>query len=265
MENPTFKLEGIVRSRDEMEDFEGPLALILLLLSKNKVEIRDIRIAEILDQYLEYLEQMKRMDLEVASEFVVMASHLVYIKAKTLLTPENEEITELEQLIASLEELSRKDSYAKIRAVTDDLGDLFSKGSAYIAKLPETISPDKEYKYAHEKDDLTKALRELVRRGDSLFTAEPERMHMARPILYSIDRKSDEILTRLRAGEKLDVDGILMQSESRTELVATFISLLELCRNGSIYLTEDEGTLCITLGSAPLPADRGEGEENGNL
>ena len=104
MENPSFYLEGVVREKNELQDFEGPLSLILMLLSKNKIEIRDIKISEILDQYLEYLDQMQKLDLEIASEFVQMASHLLYIKTKTLLTQE-EEVSELEVLIASLEQL----------------------------------------------------------------------------------------------------------------------------------------------------------------
>ena len=79
-QEPTYHLEGIIKSKEEMEDFEGPLTLILMLLSKNKIEIRDIQISEILEQYLAYLDEMKAMDLEIASEFVQMASHLLYIK-----------------------------------------------------------------------------------------------------------------------------------------------------------------------------------------
>ena len=90
MENPSFYLEGIVKDKDELQDFEGPLSLILMLLSKNKIEIRDIKISEILDQYLEYLGKMQSMDLEVASEFVQMASHLLYIKTRKLLTGDEE-------------------------------------------------------------------------------------------------------------------------------------------------------------------------------
>ena len=90
MENPTFYLEGIVKEKNELQDFNGPLSLILMLLSKNKIEIRDIKISEILDQYLEYLAEMERMDLEIASEFVQMASHLLYIKTKMLLAGEKE-------------------------------------------------------------------------------------------------------------------------------------------------------------------------------
>ena len=73
-----------------MVDFEGPLSLILLLLSKNKIEIRDIPIAEITDQYLEYLNAMEKLDLDIASEFVQMASYLLYIKTRMMLTEEKE-------------------------------------------------------------------------------------------------------------------------------------------------------------------------------
>ena len=102
MENPNFYLEGVVRDKDEMQDFEGPLSLILQLLSKNKIEIRDLSIAEILDQYLAWLDEMQSMDLEIASEFVQMAAHLLYIKTRTLLAGE-EEVSELEVLMSSLE------------------------------------------------------------------------------------------------------------------------------------------------------------------
>ena len=75
-----------MRSRaEEMQDFEGPLDLILYLLSKNKMEIQDISISLLCDQYISWLEQRQRMDLEVASEFVAMASHLVYIKTRSIL------------------------------------------------------------------------------------------------------------------------------------------------------------------------------------
>ena len=74
MDGPVYKLEHVVRSREGMEDFEGPLDLILYLLSRNKIEIQDIPIALILDQYLAYLELRQQLDLEVASEFITMAA-----------------------------------------------------------------------------------------------------------------------------------------------------------------------------------------------
>ena len=81
METPVFHLEKVVKAKQEdMEDFVGPLDLILHLLSKNKMEIKDIQISLILDQYMQWMENRKQMDLEVASDFVSMAAHLVYIK-----------------------------------------------------------------------------------------------------------------------------------------------------------------------------------------
>ena len=95
MGEPQYHLEGIVRTRNEgMEDFEGPLDVIFLLLSKNKIEIQDVSITAILEQYLAYLDEMKRMDMEIASEFITMASHLMLIKTKMLLSAAEREIAE---------------------------------------------------------------------------------------------------------------------------------------------------------------------------
>ena len=117
MENPVYKLEKVVRTRtEEMQDFEGPLDLILFILSKHKMEIQDISVALICDQYVAWLQQRRQMDLEVASEFVTMASHLVYLKTRMLLSLEDEEAkSEMDALIQSLEERRRHESYAKVR------------------------------------------------------------------------------------------------------------------------------------------------------
>lgn len=136
--DPTYFLEGIIHDKSEMADFEGPLSLILLLLSKNKIEIRDIKISEILDQYLEYLNAMEKLDLEIASEFVQMASYLLYIKTRMLLT-EEKEVTELEQLIASLEQLKCKDTYAAVKSVTPMLDAAAQTGLHYLSRPPEPL------------------------------------------------------------------------------------------------------------------------------
>ena len=92
MDGPIYHLERVVKVKTEdLEDFVGPLDLILHLLNKNKMEIKDIQISLILDQYLQWMSQRKELDLEVASEFVTMASHLVYIKTRMLLSIHDEE------------------------------------------------------------------------------------------------------------------------------------------------------------------------------
>ena len=138
MENPNFHLEAVVRDRDEMQDFEGPLSLILMLLQKNKIEIRDIRISEILDQYLAYLDEMQSMDLEIASEFVQMAAHLLYIKTRTLLAGD-EEVSELEVLMSSLEQLKAKDGFAAVQQVMPELKRPPSWACSIMPSSPEPL------------------------------------------------------------------------------------------------------------------------------
>ena len=142
-----------------MEDFNGPLDLILHLLSKNRMEIKDIQISLILDQYLEWMDQRKRLDLEVASEFVTMAAHLVFIKTRMLLSIHDEEaISEMEQLIASLEEHQRHENFAKIKAIVPELSDRYAIGRDYIPKVPEALPVNRTYRYVHKPEDLLLSL-----------------------------------------------------------------------------------------------------------
>lgn len=235
MENPSFYLEGIVREKNELQDFEGPLSLILMLLSKNKIEIRDIKISDILEQYLDYLDQMQKLDLEIASEFVQMASHLLYIKTKTLLTQE-EEVSELEVLIASLEQLKSRDTLSAVKQITPQLKEASELGLLYFSKLPEPLpKTSKEYEYRHEPVDLLKALSNMFSRGGRM--AEPEELAQAVPkrIVYSVRDKSRQIIDLLRTGS-VYLNELYSSCRSRSELVATFVSVLELCSMGSIHI-----------------------------
>lgn len=243
MENPNFFLEGIVKEKNEAQDFEGPLSLILMLLSKNKIEIRDIKIADILDQYLEYLARMQSMDLEIASEFVQMASHLLYIKTRTLLAGD-EEVSELEVLMASLEQLKCRDIFAAVQQVTPALKKASELGLLYYAKLPEPLPKSaREYEYRHEPVDLLKALYSIYSRGGK--TPEPDISGaVPKRILYSVRDKSRQILLRLKKG-RLALKELYRECRSRSELVATFMSILELCSMGSIHISavEDDYSL----------------------
>lgn len=240
MENPTFHLEGVVRTREDMEDFEGPLTLILQLLAKNKIEIQDIRISDLLEQYMAWLDEMKSMDLEVASEFVQMASHLVYIKARMLISA-GEETSELEELIESLERLKNKDVYERLKLVFPAFGAMYSRGAGTMVKPPEYLPADKEYRYVHEPSDLLDAMARVLASRDAAEIAQtgstfrfPER------IVYSVTEKSKELMDMLRSQGSTSLHGIFRNNRSRTELVATFIALLELARDGNI-LIEGEG------------------------
>lgn len=239
MENPNFHLEGVIREKDRLSDFEGPLNLILMLLSKNKIEIRDIRISDILDQYLDYLAEMESMDLEIASEFIQMASHLLYIKTRTLLTNE-EEVSELELLMASLEQLKAKELFSCLQAVTPEMKKMSEQGMLYYAKEPEPPSPEaRQYNYSHEPVDLLKALQSLYLRG--VKNPEPEELsrYIPQKIGYSVQDKSRHILVKLQRG-KLRLRSLYADCRSKSELVATFISILELCSMGSILIHRED-------------------------
>lgn len=245
MENPSFFLEGIVHEKNELQDFEGPLSLILMLLQKNKIEIRDIKIADILDQYLAYLNQMQQMDLEIASEFVQMASHLLYIKTKTLLTGDEEEVSELEVLMASLEQLKSKDLYEAVKKVTPELKKASELGLLYYDKLPEPLPKTaREYEYRHEPSDLLKALKRVYSRG--VKTPETDLLSPAIPkrIVYSVRSKSRHILDSLRSG-KSTLHALYRECRTRSEVVATFLSVLELCSMGGIKLTRSDDDFVV--------------------
>ncbi len=242
MENPNYHLEGVIRDKDELQDFEGPLSLILMLLSKNKIEIRDLKIADILEQYLDYLDRMQRMDLEIASEFVQMASHLLYIKTKMLLTTDDEEPSELELLLQSLEQLKARDALGAIQKVTPELKRASEMGMLYYAKLPEPLPKAAgEYQYRHEPVDLLRALWHLYARGSKTSEGRESVPAIPSRIIYSVRDKSRELITRL--GRKSATLGELYAAcSSRSEVVATFIAVLELVSMGSLRLSrEGEG------------------------
>ena len=232
MENPNFFLEGVVRDKDEMQDFEGPLSLILQLLSKNKIEIRDLSIAEILDQYLAWLDEMQSMDLEIASEFVL------YIKTRTLLAGE-EEVSELEVLMSSLEQLKARDVFASVQKVVPALKKASELGLLYGVKAPEPLPrASREYEYHHEPVDLLRAMYRIYTRGGK--AAAPDMtLSVPRRIVYSVRDKSLQILSRLRSGT-VSLMELYRECASRSEIVATFVSVLELCSIGSIHIEPEE-------------------------
>ena len=257
MDTPVFKLEGIVKTKNEISDFEGPLTLILQLLSKDRIEIRDISISIILDQYLEYLDTMAELDLEIAGEFVAMASHLMYIKTKMLLTGDDE-VSEIEQLISSLEELQRGDTYLQIKEITQTLSSMYSSGCAMMAGPPEYL-PQEGVSYIQVSDDLVSAIINLMSREDAVIgSLNPREAVYPQRIIYSIPEKIAEVLEKLKSSEAVSVTELFYESSSRTELIATLIAVLELCRVGSVLLTGDEENMTITYtgtGRDPMALD----------
>jgi segregation and condensation protein A len=251
MDAPVYHLDKVVRAKaEDMEDFDGPLDLILHLLSKNKIEIRDIQISLLLDQYLEWMEQREQLNLEIASEFVTMAAHLVYIKTRMLLSIDDEEaMSEMELLMAALEEHKHHDSYLKIKTVTGLLDRQYEYGRDYIVKVPEPIRSEKTYRYVHDKNDLLTAMNAVLARADDKL---PPPARAFEGIVgrepYPVSDKARAIVERLTQFGVTRFRALFRQSRSRSEVVATFLAILELCKASRIRLagTEEDCTVTCT-------------------
>ena len=246
MEQPQYRLEGIVRTRtEEMEDFNGPLDVIFLLLSKNKIEIQDVSITAILEQYLAYLDEMKRLDMEIASEFITLASHLMLIKTKMLLSAaeQAEAESELDLLRQSLIERQRKEAIEQIRVAIGFLEPRNEIGRCLFTKDLEPLRKDQTYRYQHVPADLLRALDTISERSQrQLPPPTVNFMGIVGKERYPVTRKAGEILRLLvlRGVERLK--NLFKGNKSRSEVVATFISVLELCKSGSIFLEGDAGS-----------------------
>lgn len=249
MDNPNFHLENLVKTRGEMQDFSGPLSLILSLLSKNKIEISDLHISDILDQYLDFISKIQSMDLDIASEFVQMASYLVYIKTRALI--EDEEDEELLELKMSLEKIKSSKTYLSIKAVTHHFLSAYQIGSMMFSKQPEPLAVYNKYKtynYSHEPSELLQALLSLFMRvGNSNTENENNEFFVPKRIIYGVQEKCIQLMELLDFGVRKPLDELYELSQSRSEIVATFISVLELCRKGSIALEIRNGELGVIL------------------
>ena len=265
MEEPQYHLDGVVRAKAQnMEDFDGPLDVILLLLSKNKIEIQDIRISSILEQYLAYLEEMKRMDMEIASEFIAMASHLMLIKTKMLLSAAEQEeaLSEMELLIRSLEERQRKEAFLQIKTSVEFLSGRNEIGLNLFIKEPEPLRRDSTYRYQHDPSDLLRAMSIISERSERALpppTSNFSGIVGREP--YPVTKKSAEVLKKLISHGIARFLKLFRGNRTRSEIVATFLAVLELCRLRSVELQGDcDEDMSVKFVKLP---DGGESMEGG--
>ena len=243
MAQPQYRLEGIVRTKSElMEDFEGPLDVILELLSKNKIEIQDVSITAILTQYLAYLEEMKRLDMEIASEFITMASYLMLIKTKMLLSAaeQAEAESELDLLRQSLMERKRKEAMEQIRVAIAELEPRNEIGRNLFTKEPEPLKREQGYRYKHDVRDLLRALDMITERNERQLP--PPTMNFKGIVgkePYPIGKKTGEVLRQLVLRGVERMKNLFKGNKSRSEVVATFLAILDLCKTNAVTLEDD--------------------------
>ena len=216
--------------------------MIFLLLSKNKIEIQDVSITAILEQYLAYLDEMKRLDMEIASEFITMASHLMLIKTKMLLSAAEaaEAQTELDLLRQSLVERQRREALDQIRMAVTVLEPLNEVGRCLFVKQPEPLRRDGTYRYLHEPADMLRALDEIAERSQRRLpppTVNFKGIVGKEP--YPVTRKATEVIRNLVLRGIQRLKNLFKGSKTRSEIVATFLAVLELCRVNSVSLEDD--------------------------
>ena len=210
--------------------FEGPLDLLLTLISKNKIDIYDIQISELLDQYMEQIDNMREHQMDVASEFLTMASRLVYIKSVMLLPKYEEEAEELKkELSGQLLE------YAVCREMAKKLGQIYDFDR--FCREPSPVEFDMTYNRQHPPEDIVKAYISAVGRGKrKLPPSEQAFSGIVAHKIVSVNSKIIHLMRRLRHGKKLEYHEIFEVCEGKSELVATFLATLELVKGKRIVI-----------------------------
>ena len=233
-------------------DFEGPLDLLLHLLQKNKLNIYDIPIAQVLDQYMDAIREMQESDMEVASEFLEMAARLVQMKSYMLLPKHEEEGEQLRaELTGELIEYQLCQEAARRLAMQAVGGDLF-------VREPDEPEPDPIYRRTHQPDEIREAYYAAAGRGKRRQPPPVQAFSgvISRKIV-SVSSKIVFVLRRLRERSTVSYRSLYDGAQSRSDLVATFLAVLELIKANRIRVDGEgeEQTVrvgTVTEGDVPL-------------
>ncbi len=222
--------------------FEGPLDLLLYLVQKHKLNIYDIPIAQVLEQYLAAIRQMQDYDMEVASEFLEMAARLVYIKSVMLLPRYEEETEEFKrELTGQLIEYQLCQQMARRLAADYVGGDLFVRPA-------EEVEPDLIYRRAHQPEEMLDAYLAAAGRGKRRLPPPAQAFSgiVSRKIV-SVSSRIGYVLRRLYTQPRVRYTSLFERAESKSELVATFLALLELIKSKRICVEDSDGGLEIEM------------------
>ena len=223
----------------KIENFEGPLDLLCHLIDKNKMDICDIKISEITDQYMEYLNQMEQMNLEIASEFLIMASTLLYLKSKILL-PNTE--AEDEKELTEEELLKRIIEYKKYKEITKKLREAAEENSKRIFKLPEIIElPKQKLEVNYTKDVIPQIYKEIIERNEQKVNQNAQNIEkIAITDNYTVGSKVKVMFRELLHKKKFVFNKLFSPKKcNKQEMVTAFTGLLELSRRNKVT-TEQE-------------------------
>lgn len=221
-----------------IKDFTGPLDLLLHMVKKHELNIYEVDLKEIIDEYIDFINTLDKNDLDNKSEYLVMASELIHLKSKIILGFDDDEDDSNYEINSEEDLRNRLIEYEKYQTITNDFRDLEKNRQSYYTKLPESL---KEYAKEDEMsfgscslDDLVNAMLEIS-----------ERIEYKRPKVTKITRKEYSVKDKISyikniLGKKKKVEFTKLFSEfSKEEVVVTFLSVLEMCKDNLITLSQN--------------------------
>ena len=239
----------------KFEVFEGPLDLLLYLIKKEEVDIYDVNLTQLATQFIEHIEVMRSLDLEIAGEFLVMASTLMYIKSRELLPLDQQVQTEGEddgedprwELIRQLVEYKKfKDAAAQLQALEARQENIFAR----VPVKPE-FAPETPLRPEVSLFDLVNAVSSILKR-----VHQRDDMRDVFEDKWTVSEKLEHIMKSIAQREKLKFAELFEGGMSRTEVVVTFLALLELIRLKQLVAVQPEafGEIEICRATAPAAA-----------
>lgn len=222
----------------KIENFEGPLDLLCHLIDKNKMNICDINLSDITDQYIDYINAMEEMNLEVTSEFLIMASTLIYLKSKTLLPSDTEDEKELTE-----EELLRRIiEYKKYKEITKVLKENYLVYSKRNFKMPDNIElPVQKLEKEYNKDIIPQLYTELMNKSKQRLNTNAKNIEkIAITDTYTVTEKVKEMFKELIRNKKFVFNKLFsVKTKNKNEVVTAFSGLLELSRRSKVITNQE--------------------------
>ena len=231
----------------KIDNFEGPLDLLCHLIEKNKLDIFEVKISDITDQYIDYINAMEEMNLDVTSEFLIMASTLLYLKSKTLLPKETED----EEELTEEELLHRIIDYKKYKEISQKLKELYEINSKRIFKLPDAIElPKQQLERNYNKNIIFETYENVVNNNKVRINKNAKNIQkIAITDTYTVGSKVKDMYRELVRNKKFVFNRLFsLKKHNKNEVVTAFTGLLEMSRRSKVLTEQNElfGDIVVT-------------------
>ena len=223
----------------KIDNFEGPLDLLCHLIEKNKMDIFEIKISDITDQYIDYINKMEQMNLEVTSEFLIMASTLLYLKSKTLLPKEADD----EEELTEEELLQRIIDYKKYKEISKKLKEQYEIFSKRVFKLPDTIElPKQKLEKDLDKSLIPEMYSQILNKNKERINKNAKNIQkIAITDTYTVGSKVKDMYRELVRNKRFVFNRLFsLNKHNKNEVVTAFTGLLEMSRRSKVLTEQQE-------------------------